>query len=167
MKLIISLIVFTLIGISGNAQELIRTNPADITDSKILFINPAVLPKQNMAFNIGMKVYQVGFILGDAADLRHSYSSNSFPGFMFKNLGVGITLQNFNTPFHNVTGIGFSAGYLIIEGLAVGITAKANNLSYNQESFDLVIKDDPVFANGTGQWNGSFDAGFLVSPNKD
>lgn len=162
-------VFIALVYVNGKTQELIRTNPADIIDSKTLFINPAVLPMQNMAFNLGMKVYQYGFDPRGAASMKHSYSSNSYPGFLFENLGIGFTVQNFNTSLFNTTGIGFSVGYLITEGLSLGVSAKANNISYNldnvnKEYFDI---SDIVFANGTGKWNGSFDAGFLVRPNEN
>ncbi len=160
---ILLLLIFSQQGLS---QNLIRTNPADITDLQTLFINPAILPYQNLSFNLGMKVYHVGFLSDNSTGLKYSYNSNSFPNIILHGVGVGITLQSFDTPYLNNAGIGVSLGYSVTPNLSIGISAQGSNLHYDPSKFDLVNPFDPVFQNGTGQWNVSFGAGFLVRPNE-
>lgn len=148
----------------GFSQSLIRTNPADISDPQALFINPAILPYQNLSFNLGMKVYHVGFLSDNSTGLKHSYSSNSFPNILFNGVGIGLNLQSFNTPLMNNSGIGISLGFLLMEGFSIGASAFGSNLSYDPGHFDLIDTNDPVFQNGTGQWNTSFGAGMLIRP---
>ncbi len=149
------------------AQEEIRTNPADWSDARTLLINPAITPYQNLAVNFGMKILQYGFLPEDATGLRHSYNTNTFPSLLMNGkLGLGLSFQNFSTPFHSKTGIGASLAYLFTDIFSLGIGARMHNFSYDESQFDLVDLDDPVFANGTGQWNFSLDAGFLVVPSE-
>lgn len=145
-------------------QNLIRTNPADLTDPQALFINPAILPYQNLSLNLGMKVYHVGFLSDNSTGLKYSYNSNSFPNILFNGVGIGLTLQSFNTPYLDNAGIGIALGYAIVPGFSIGVSANGSNLSYDPDKFDLVNPIDPVFQNGTGQWNISFGAGLLVRP---
>jgi len=148
------------------SQSLIRTNPADINDPQALFINPAILPYQNLSFNLGMKLYHVGFLSDNSTGLKYSYNSNSFPNVLLNGVGIGLNLQSFNTPYMNNAGIGISLGYSIVPGFSIGVSAHGNNLHYDPGRFDLIDPNDPVFQNGTGQWNVSFGAGLLVRPNE-
>lgn len=135
-------------------------------DPQSLFINPAILPYRNLAFSLGMKIYHVGFLSDNSTGLKYSYSSNSIPNVLLNGAGLGITLQSFDTPILNNAGIGLSLGYAIIPGVAIGVSAHGNNLNYDRSKFDLKDAFDPVFQNGTGQWNVSFGAGLFVHPNE-
>jgi len=148
----------------GVSQNLIRTNPADLTDPQALFINPAILPYQNLSFNMGMKIYHVGFLSDNSTGLKYSYNSNSFPNVLLNGIGIGLNLQSFNTPYLNNAGIGLALGYSISPVFSVGVSAHGSNLSYDPSKFDLIDFGDPVFSNGTGRWNVSFGAGFLIRP---
>jgi len=150
----------------GFSQSLIRANPADIIDPQALFINPAILPYQNLSFNLGMKVYHVGFLSDNSTGLKYSYNTNSFPNVLLNRVGIGLNLQSFNTPYLNNTGIGISLGYSLAPIFSIGISAHGSNLHYDPDKFDLVDLHDPVFQDGTGQWNISFGAGLLVRPNE-
>ena len=162
------LVVLLICIISGaNAQEKIRINPADRLDAKTLLINPAILPYQNLAFNFGMKIFQYGFLANDKTGIRYSYSTNSYPNFLFDGLGIGLIAQSYNTPYHSESGLGFSMGYLFGDIFSFGVAVRANNMSFNSDAFDLVHFGDPVFANGTGQWNLSIDAGIMVCPSEN
>lgn len=146
------------------AQNIIRANPADIMDPQAMFINPAIIPYRNLTLSLGMKVYHLGFLNDNSTGLKYSYSSNSFPNLLLDNVGVGVTLESFNTPYFRTGGIGASVAYSILPSIAVGLSAHGNNLSYEEGQFDGIDRTDPVFANGTGQWNISFDAGMLIRP---
>ncbi len=168
MKHIILTIFFLSIMINlpgeGYSQNIIRTNPADVMDSRALFINPAILPYRNMTFNLGMKVYHLGFLSDNSTGLNYSYSSNSFPNLLLDRIGVGVTLESFNTPYFSTAGLGVAFAYSITPGFSFGVSAHGSNLSYDVSKFDLVDPDDPIFRNGAGQWNVRFDAGLLVRP---
>ena len=166
--ILIFLIFFTL---QSKAQDLIRANPADLDDPHSLFINPAVVPFQNLAFNLGMKVYHVGFISENSTGLKHSYSSNSFPNFPISCMGVGLTLENFYTPFLNTMGIGVSMGYSVSPIVSFGVSATGYNTNYDLSNSNLThsIDIDPVLQASKDKWkhwNVSFGAGVLVRPNE-
>lgn len=168
MKQIILTIIFISIMVNlpsqGLGQNIIRTNPADVMDSRALFINPAILPYRDMSFALGMKVFHLGFLSDNSTGLKYSYSSNSFPNLLLDRIGVGVTLESFNTPYFATAGLGLSFAYSITPAFSFGVTAHTSNLSYDITKFDLVDLDDPVFRNGSGQWNARFDAGLLVRP---
>ncbi|MDZ7342075.1 MAG: type IX secretion system membrane protein PorP/SprF [candidate division KSB1 bacterium] len=149
---------------NSTAQNMIRANPADIMDPQAMFINPAIIPYRNLTLSLGMKVYHLGFLDDNSTGLKYSYSSNSFPNLLLDNIGVGVTLESFNTPYFRTGGIGASFAYSILPSLAVGVSAHGNNLSYDEGKFSGFDHSDPVFANGNGQWNLSFDAGMLIRP---
>ncbi|HEX9972114.1 MAG TPA: type IX secretion system membrane protein PorP/SprF, partial [bacterium] len=148
----------------GFGQNIIRTNPADVMDSRALFINPAILPYRDMSFALGMKVFHLGFLSDNSTGLKYSYSSNSFPNLLLDRIGVGVTLESFNTPYFNTAGLGLAFAYSITPGFSFGVSAHGSNLSYDVSKFDLVDPNDPIFRNGAGQWNVRFDAGLLVRP---
>lgn len=164
IKIISIILAAILVPLMLLAQEEMRTNPADWSDAKTLLINPAIAPYQNLAFNFGMKILQYGFLPDDATGLRHTYNTNTYPNFLIDGLGIGVTFQNFSSPFHSKTGIGLSFGYLFTDAFSFGVGARMHNFSYDEDQFNLVNRDDPVFANGTGQWNLSLDAGFMITP---
>lgn len=145
-------------------QNIIRCNPADVMDSRALFINPAIVPYRNMSLSLGMKVLQLGFLSDNSTGLNYNYSSNSFPNLLLNRIGVGVTLESFNTPLFSTAGAGVALAYSITPEFSFGVSAHASNLSYDMRKFDLVDPDDPTFLNGTGQWNVRFDAGLLVRP---
>ena len=163
---ILFILVVLIVSQQGFSQSLIRTNPADLADPQALFINPAILPYQNLSFNLGMKVYHVGFLSDNSTGLKYTYNSNSFPNILFNGVGVGLTLQNFNASILNTAGIGISLGYSFIPVFSVGISAHGSNIHYDLGGAEHFNPNDPLFQNGTGQWNVSFGAGLLVRPNE-
>ena len=166
-QIILTIIVVSIILMlpgEGSGQNILRANPADVMDSRALFINPAILPYRDMTVNLGMKVFQVGFLSDNSTGLSYSYSSNSFPNLLLDRIGVGVTLESFNTPYFSTAGLGAAFAYSITPGFSFGVSAHASNLSYDITKADIVDQNDPVFLNGTGQWNVRFDAGLLVRP---
>ena len=170
MKKIKYTILFTamliILSQQGIGQDLIRTNPSDITDPQALFINPAILPYQNLCFNLGMKIFHVGFLSDNSTGLKYSFNSNSFPNILLNRVGVGITLQNFDSPYHSDTGIGISLGYSLTPSLSFGVSAQGSNFHLDEEKMDLVDLDDPLLQDRMGKWYIRFGAGFLVRPDE-
>lgn len=165
-KKILIIVCFLIISHQGFSQSLIRTNPADIADPQALFINPAILPYQNLSFNLGMKVYHVGFLSDNSTGLKYTYNSNSFPNLLFNGVGIGLTLQNFNASILNTAGIGVSLGYSFASVFSVGVSAYGSNIHYDLSKAEEFDPRDLLFQDGTGQWNVSFGAGVLVRPNE-
>ena len=163
---IVLILAVLILSQQGFSQSLIRTNPADITDPQALFINPAILPYQNLSFNLGMKIYHVGFLSDNSTGLKYTYNSNSFPNLLFNGVGVGVTLQNFNASLLNTAGIGVSLGYSFASVFSVGISAHGSNIHYDLRDAKYFDETDPLFQDGTGQWNVSFGVGFLIRPSE-
>jgi hypothetical protein len=163
----IILIIFwvVILSLQGMCQDLIRTNPADMADPQALFINPALLPYQNLSFNLGMKIYHVGFLSNNSAGLRHSYSSNSLPNFLLNGVGIGVTIQNFDSPYHSDTGIGISLGYSIIPSFSLGVSVLGSNFHIDRDKMDGVDPEDPIL-NRLGKWYVSYGAGLLFRPSE-
>lgn len=167
VKYIILLIsMLMIISQQGIGQDLIRTNPADITDPQAIFINPALLPYQNLSLNLGMKIYHVGFLSNNSVGLRHSYSSNSFPNILLNGVGIGVTLQNFDSPYHSDTGIGISLGYSIAPSFSFGFSVHGSNFHLDKDKMDIVDLEDPLLFNRLGKWYVSYGAGLLIRPSE-
>jgi len=151
---------------AAQSQDYIRANPADVNDAQSLFINPAVVPFQNLCLNLGMKIYHVGFIANNSSALKHSYNSNSIPNFAFNNIGLGILMESFYTPYFYTVGIGTAVAYPLSNIISFGISAKALNINYRVDANNVFDPNDPLF-NDLNNWNVSFGTGFLVRPDRN
>jgi hypothetical protein len=163
--IILALSLLMILSQQGVSQDLIRTNPADIADPQALFINPALLPYQNLSFNLGMKIYHVGFLDENSVGLRHSYSSNSFPNVLLNGVGIGVTLQNFDSPYHSDTGLGISLGYSILPSFSLGFSLIGSNFHLDADKMQGIDPNDPLL-NRLGKWYVSYGAGLFFRPNE-
>ncbi|NOZ60264.1 MAG: type IX secretion system membrane protein PorP/SprF [Calditrichaeota bacterium] len=161
-----AIIIVILIGLfqALGAQELIRNNPADRSDPKTLLRNPAIIPFQNLAVNFGMRILNYGFLADDPAGIRYTYNTTSYPDLLGTGIAIGFLAQTFNAVLYSQSEFGLAAAYSIGEAVSVGVTTRFRNHTFDQSKMDLVNPNDPIFANGTGQWNASFDAGLVISP---
>ncbi|MBD3288318.1 type IX secretion system membrane protein PorP/SprF [candidate division KSB1 bacterium] len=159
----IILIVLFIATITAYSQDFIRTNPADLEDPQSLFINPAVVPFQNMVLNLGMKLYHVGFVSGNSTALKHTFNSNSLPNIPFPRVGLGITTQSFNTPYFRTVGIGVSMAYSLSPIIALGVSANGLNINYDFDYDNVLHLEDPLFKD-MNNWNVSFGFGAVVRP---
>ncbi len=160
---IVLVILLMILSQQGISQDLIRTNPADITDPQALFINPALLPYQNLSFNVGMKIYHLGFIGDNSVGLRHGYSSTSVPNVLLNGVGIGLTFQNFNSPYHSDNGIGISLGYCIRPSFSLGFSVQGSNFHLDKDKLGPVELADPLLSR-MGKWYFSYGAGMLIRP---
>lgn len=161
----IFLISLMFIGIDhADAQDLIRTNPADLSDPQALFINPALLPFQNLSFHVAMKILHAGFLEGDGLGLRHFHNSITFPKPLLNNLGIGMTWQNFDSPFHTDNGIGISLGYSLRPSFSLGLSLNGSNFHLDRDKMTEVELKDPLLANRLGKWYYSCGVGLLMRP---
>ncbi len=168
MKKVINIILIGLFILTStvSSQDFIRTNPADLEDPQSLFINPAVVPFQNMVLNLGMKLYHVGFVSGNSTALKHTFNSNSLPNIPFPRVGLGITTQSFNTPYFRTVGIGLSMAYSVSPIFAFGVSANGLNINYDFDYDNVLHYEDPLFKD-MNNWNVSFGVGALVRPVSD
>ncbi len=165
-RAVIFIILLGLIQILG-AQELMRSNPADRSDPKALLRNPAIIPFQNLAVNFGMRILNYGFLEDNPAGLRYTYNTTSYPDLLGTSFALGFLAQTFNASIYTQSEFGLATAYSVGDMVAVGVTTRFRNHNFDAGKMDLVNPNDPVFANGTGQWNVSFDAGLVVSPTEE
>ncbi len=151
---------------TGNAtgQNLIIANPAEMTDFRAAFVNPSILAFQESHAALGGKVFHVGFTDGAANAFRTGYVSLVLPTGVSSETGLGLQAQYFNTPLYSQSNISFALSRRFRHIYSFGLRFNIFSRSYNQDKFDLVDSDDPVFRNGVTQWAGTFGAGVSIFP---
>lgn len=146
------------------SQNLILANPAEVLDFRAAFVNPAILSFQNPQAAIGGKVFHLGFVDGDSNPFRQGYVSLGLPFAAGQNLGFGVQAQYFNTPLFSQSNISLLLAQKLGYNYSVGLRFNLFSRSFNQDNFDLVDANDPVFSNGTTQWAGTFGIGAAFLP---
>lgn len=146
------------------AQNILTADPADIFDSKSIFINSAVIPFQKRQVGLGMQVHQLGFVDNNELGFNTGYFSLSLAEAFPVPLDFGLSGQNFSTPLYDQTNFSVHFATKPMERLSFGLKYNVFTKSYHQRYFDLVDVNDPVFANGTLKFAQSVGAGVLVFP---
>lgn len=160
-----SLAAFILINASvALTQNLILANPAEVLDFRASFVNPAILSFQKPHAAIGGKIFHLGFVQGDSSPFRQGYVSLGLPFAATRNLGLGVQAQYFNTPLFSQSNISLLLARKLGYNYSVGLRFNLFSRSFNQDNFDLVDQNDPVFSNGTTQWAGTFGIGAAFLP---
>ena len=148
----------------GYSQNIVTADPTNTFDLESIFVNPAVIPFQHRQVTLGMKVYQLGFLSSEKFGFRTGYFSFALPEAFSGFMSLGITGQNFSVPLYDQTNFSFLLAKRPIERLSLGIKYNLFTKSYHQKYFDLVIPDDPVFADGTLKFAHSIGAGLILYP---
>lgn len=160
-------IAVTLAGVLVNgakAQNLIIANPAEDTDFKSLFVNPAILSFHQSHLAVGGKLFHLGFVDNQSSPFRQGFVSLALPFGLTSQMGLGIQGQYFNTPLFSQSDISFLLSRRFKHNMALGLKFNIFSKSFNQNNFDLVDPDDPVFRNGTSLWAATFGVGFFMYP---
>ncbi|MFZ5515775.1 MAG: type IX secretion system membrane protein PorP/SprF [Candidatus Zhuqueibacterota bacterium] len=168
-KILIGIVIISGILDGGNprscvSQNILTADPADIFDSKAIFLNSAVIPFQRRHVALGMQVYQMGFMKSNELGLNTGYFSLSLAESLPLYLNFGLSGQNFSTPLYDQTNFSLHFAARPMERISVGIKYNVFTKSYHQRYFDLVDINDPVFANGTTKFAQSIGAGVLFFP---
>lgn len=148
----------------SQAQNLIEANPAEYSDYRSSFVNPAVLSFQKNHVAIGGKVFHTGFVDERGSAFRQGYVSLALPFGIGKYTGVGLQAQYFNSPLYSQSNISLLLARRFNNNYAFGLRVNLFSKSFNQNEFDLVDPNDPVFRNGATKWAGTLGAGVSMFP---
>ncbi len=151
-------------GPSAFTQNLIVANPAEVKDFRAAFVNPALIAYQESHAALGGKVFHLGFVEGRSNPFRQGYVSLVLPTGINNAMGLGLQAQYFTAPLYRQSNISFLMSRRWRHKVAFGIRVNLFSRSYNEDEFDLVDPDDPVFRNGTTQWAGTLGAGVAILP---
>lgn len=146
------------------AQNILTADPADIFDSKSMFVNSAVIPFQKRQVSLGMQVHQLGFMKSNGLGLNTGYFNLSLSEAFPVPLDFGLSGQNFSTPLYDQTNFALHFATKPVERFSVGVKYNVFTKSYHQRYFDLVDVNDPVFANGTLKFAQSVGLGAILFP---
>lgn len=136
----------------ARAQERIMSGSADLADPAALFANPALLSFHPARVSLSAKAYHVGFDPNQGGlPYRQSFLTLSTPYVFGRRLGAGLAVQSFGSPVFYRTTAAAQLAYRVRRDVAIGVELGAINLAYNQDNFDLIDPDDPVFANGASK----------------
>jgi len=149
------------------SQNILTADPANIFDSKAIFLNSAVIPFQKRHVALGMQVYQMGFMKSNELGLNTGYFSLSLAESLPLLQHFGLSGQNFSTPLYDQTNFSLHLAARPLERISLGVKYNVFTKSYHPKYFDLVDINDPVFANGTTKFAQSFGAGLLFFPLSD
>lgn len=164
-KTAISIILtFLALAPQAHAQNMILANPADFSDFKAAFVNPAIISFQKSYAAIGGKVYHLGFVEGESSPFRQGMASLVLPVGISDDMGLGTQLQYFNSPIYSQSNITFALSKRFQRKYAFGVKFNVFSKSFNRNNFDLVDPNDPVFQNGTTVWSATFGAGASFFP---
>ncbi len=150
-------------GTSVSAQNMILANPAETTDFRSAFVNPAVLSFQRAQAALGAKVFHLGFA-DESSPFRQGFVNIGLPFGISKQIGLGLQAQYFNTPLFSQSNISFAMSRRLGYNYAIGVKVNLFSRGFNRDNFDLVDADDPVFRSGTSQWAGTVGAGLFAFP---
>lgn len=162
---ILVLVMVWLIGCGvGKAQNILSADPVDTYSLQSVFVNPAVVSFQPHQIAVGMRVYQLGFLNGNATGFRNGYFSLTWPEMMRGAFDFGVTGQNFSTALYDQTNFSLQFARRSLERIFVGLKYNLFTKSYHEKNFDLVNPNDPVFAGGTVKLAHSIGLGLIAFP---
>lgn len=148
----------------GKAQNILGADPVDPFSLQSVFVNPAVVSFQPHQIAVGMKVYQLGFLNGNALGFRTGYFSFTWPEMMRGAFDFGVTGQNFSTALYDQTNFSLQFARRSLERVFVGLKYNVFTKSYHQKNFDLINPNDPVFAGSTIKLAHSLGLGLIAYP---
>ncbi len=149
---------------SVSAQNQILANPAEVIDFRAAFVNPSVLAFQNAHAAVGGKMFHLGFVDGTSNPFRQGYVSLGLPFGRGSGMALGLQAQYFNTPLFSQSNISVLLARKLGYNYSFGVRFNLFSKSFNQENFDLVDANDPVFSGGTTQWAGTLGVGASFLP---
>ena len=138
----------------------VKANAGNINDPKVLFISSAAMGLQNSAMVVaGYELYYPG--IADIG-LKNGFTAISFPT---KKYGAfGVQAQYFTSGIYRQGNYGISYSYPILKNkLSLGLDLGLFHFSYNENNFNLVDANDPVFLKNVGK--NSLDIGISIFAN--
>lgn len=145
-------------------QNMLIANPAELSDFRSAFVNPAIISFQDPHAALGGKLYHVGFVEGQSSPFRQGIASLALPFGISDATGFGVQMQYFDSPLYTQSNISFGITRRFRHVFAFGVKMNIFNHGFNRENFDLIDENDPVFANGTSKWSTSFGLGAAMMP---
>ncbi len=145
-------------------QNYFPSDPANLYDWRAALGNPSIGAFQRGAAEAGYKLFHLGFADQGGSIFKASYALVNLPRQLPYRLAVGGQLQFFTSPLFQEGQFRVNLSRRWNRYLAVGIGLALRNISYNQENFDLVDPNDPVFAGGTSLWQPDISIGAVLIP---
>ncbi|MCA9730728.1 type IX secretion system membrane protein PorP/SprF [candidate division KSB1 bacterium] len=112
-------------------------------------LNPAIIPFQDEQLVVGTQALHAGFLDNSTFGLRHDIFQVSLPAVRNWNLSLGLRGEHFNTPIFKQNRLGMQAAFLVRDNISCGVNIGFLNQSFDKDEFQLVDKNDPVFASGS------------------
>ncbi len=159
-----TLLILFALAVNAAAQNLITANPAEMGDFRSAFVNPGIISFQDAHAALGGKLFHLGFVENHTSPFRHGLMSLVLPFGIDDMTGLGIQAQYFNSPLYSQSNLTFALTRRFRGVFGLGVKVNVFNHAFNENNFDLVDADDPVFAGGTSKWNASLGAGVAFMP---
>ncbi|KAA3656269.1 MAG: type IX secretion system membrane protein PorP/SprF [Calditrichaeota bacterium] len=143
------------------AQVAMNTTPVDFYHPGSAALNPAIIPFQDEQLAVGTQALHAGFLGGNAFSLRHDMFHVSLPAIRNWNLGFGLRGEHLNTPIFKQNRLGIQAAFLLRDDISCGVNIGFLNQSFDQDEFQLVDENDPVFSDGSSVFVADAGLGFV------
>ena len=158
------IIMYASVPPASQAQRFITGPATALDDAKSVLYNPALVSFQRPKVAFGAKAHYLG--VGDASGvpLRQGFFTSSTPFLLGDRIGVGGSVQYFDSPIYKRGALGLNVAGRILRSVSVGVGVSALNLSYNRDEFVGVEPGDPVFEGGTNKTTFSVSAGIFAKP---
>lgn len=148
----------------AQGQEYIAGPAVGLDDAKSVLANPSLIAFHRSKVALGAKAHHLG--LGDESGvpLRQGFLTMSTP-FLFRDwVGLGTSIQYFDSPVYRRSTWGVSVSGRPLRFLSVGARVSALHLGYNESEFVGVDPGDPVFEDGAGKTTLSSALGVFAKP---
>ena len=145
------------------AQTMVTGPTMNRLDTKSIFGNPALTSFASSGLSMGIRGYQLGF-LDNNYRLNDQYISLHSRNLFVTDLAGGFHIVQRQTPLLDETALGGSLAYRLSPKLAAGIQFSVLHYGYNEDDFDLVDPNDPVFSSGTSKTTWNTTLGVLYKP---
>lgn len=144
-------------------QQFITGPSMGLDDPKSMLQNPATISFHRPQVALGVKAHHIGVGSESGVPLREGFFAGSTPFLVGDRIGLGGTVQYFDSPIFKKRAFGASVTGRIFRFLSIGARVSALNLSYNQSEFVGVTPGD-VIGGGAGKttWTGTL--GLFAKP---
>lgn len=146
------------------AQQFVSGPSMGLDDAKSALRNPAVISFQRPKVTFGAKAHHLGLGTESGAPLRQGFVSASTPFLFGDRIGLGGSVQYFDSPIFDKGAFGLTVTGRILRFLSVGARVSALNLSYSRDEFVGVAPGDPVFEGGTSTTTVNSSLGIFAKP---
>lgn len=149
---------------SVHAQQFISGPSMGLDDPKSMLRNPATISFHRPQVALGIKAHHIGVSSNSGVPLREGFLAGSTPFLVGDRIGLGGTVQYFDTPVFKKRAFGASVTGRVFRFLSIGARVSALNIAYNRSEFVGVEPGDPVFEGGTGKTVFTGTVGVFAKP---